>query len=113
MRNMGHDVRNGSQNTRSHAAIGVAGRSTITDKFHNHPDEVAFVSALKCDAEDDSTWIADSGATRNMTHQRSILSNFVEVNDHGWSVKGIWSAILPVCGYGNVEFIVSVGGSTR
>lgn len=55
-------------------------------------------------------WFADSGATKHMTDQLTILSNFKEINPEKWSVTGIGSTKLSAHGIGDVRVISSVNG---
>ena len=48
-------------------------------------------------------WFADSGATQHMTDQREWLTNFIDVPDGSWTVKGIGSSNYPVRGSGDVQ----------
>ena len=46
--------------------------------------------------DEDKLWFADSGATRHMTHLKSVLKNFIPVEPESWFVTGIGNTRLPV-----------------
>jgi hypothetical protein len=56
-------------------------------------------------------WFADSGATQHMTDQRAFFTTFTVMSPGSWSVKGICSSNLHVCGYGDLDFFVTVNRS--
>ena len=58
---------------------------------------------------DASVWIADSGATKHATDQRSFLRNYVSVPTGSWLIKGIGGAVAMVRGYGDILFESKVG----
>ena len=66
-----------------------------------------FLSAICFSARRCFDWYADSGATRHMTDQRSILTNFVPATHEDWKVTGIGGTQLIVQGQGDVEILSS------
>ena len=54
-------------------------------------------------------WFADSGATRHITDQRSMLMNFTTVPRGSWTVSGIGGTTLAVDGYGDFNAVATVG----
>lgn len=59
----------------------------------------------------DSFWYADSGATRHMTDQRSIIWNFKPIDSGAWYVSGIGDTRLSVLGQGDVNAVTTINGS--
>ena len=53
---------------------------------------------------DASVWIADSGATKHATDQRSFLRKYVSVPTGSLLIKDIGGAVAVVHGYGDVYF---------
>ena len=62
--------------------------------------------------DEDKLWFADSGATRHMTHQKSVLKNFIPVEPESWFVTGIGNTRLPVRGKGEIEAKSTINGIT-
>ena len=62
--------------------------------------------------DEDKLWFADSGATRHMTHQKSVLKNFIPVEPESWFVTGIGNTRLPVRGKGDIEAKSTINGIT-
>jgi hypothetical protein len=104
-----------SRNNHSQAAPAVASDSNkeSTKDTAATDEESAYMSAtcfLSRRAED---WFADSGATGHMTDQRSFFTSFTPVILGTWTVKGIGSSRLYVCGHGSINFLTTVNGIKR
>jgi len=63
-------------------------------------------NANRCDT---SVWIADCGATKHMTDQKSIRNNYVSVLIGSWIIEVILGATVTAHGYGDVLFEATVG----
>ena len=84
-----------------------------TEDPEQHLNDDAYFSFSCFIGRSNLDWFADSGATQHMSDQRSFFCTFKPVLSDSWTVNGIGSTRLFVCGYGNVEFIVSVGTVKR
>lgn len=72
--------------------------------------ETGYLSAICFTARRSFDWYADSGATKHMTDQKSILLNFVPIEHEEWIVSGIGGTQLIVRGQGDIKIISSVDG---
>ena len=72
--------------------------------------DFGYVASLNAASRPDaSVWIADCGATKHVTDQRSFLRNYISVPVGSWLIKGIRGAVAVVHVYGDVPFESRVG----
>ena len=80
------------------------------ESIRNKKTETSYLSAICFSARRSFDWYADSGATRHMTDQRSIMSNFTPVEAGEWTVTGIGGTQLTAHGEGDINIISTVNG---
>lgn len=99
LRNERH--KNGSPGEKSNLA---------NDSNKNHGDH-SYHSSTQQTIRNDSTWYADSGATRHMTDQRNILWNFKPDDSTPRYVTGIGNTQLLTEGQGDVKATTMINGA--
>ncbi len=99
LRNERH--KNGSPGEKSNLA---------NDSNKNHGDH-SYHSSTQQTIRNDSTWYADSGATRHMTDQRNILWNFKPDDSTPRYVTGIGNTQLLTEGQGDVKAATMINGA--
>ena len=82
-------------------------KTKASNKDNAYMSSTCFISRCLND------WFADSGATQHMTDQRDFFTTFTAMSPGSWSVKGISSSNLHVCGYGDIDFFVTVNGAQQ
>ena len=87
-----------------------AATATITNPRIDFGYPALFGNANRHDA---SVWIADNGATKHVTDQKSVLNNYVNVPVGSWIIEGIRGATATVHGYGDVLFEAKIAGTLR
>ena len=71
--------------------------NTASDSTTDPLVDFGYIASLNdASRPDASVWIADSGATKHATDQRSFLRNYVGVPAGSWLIKGIGGAIAVV-----------------
>lgn len=87
------------------------GKKAVTSSatcFPLEDQDYSLVSVTpRFDTRSNGDWFADSGATQHMTDQREWLTNFINVPDGSWAVKGIGSSSYPVRGSGDVQIWIT------
>lgn len=91
--------------------VANAASTEVKAQKEAHPKEDgAFISSSCFIGRSSQDWFADSGATQHMTDQRSYFNHFTPIMSGTWTVNGIGATQLIVCGYGDIDFIVTIGG---
>ena len=80
------------------------------DSNKDHGDH-SYHSSTQQTIRNDSTWYADSGATRHMTDQRNILWNFKPDDSTPRYVTGIGNTQLLTEGQGDVKATTMINGT--
>ena len=75
--------------------------------------DYSLVSTTRFDTRSNGDWFADSGSTQHMMDQREWLTNFVNVPDGSWAVKGIGSSSYVVKGSGDVQIWITTTNGAR
>ena len=101
------------KNNTSAAKVASTQEKEDTDNPEQRLNDDAYFSSSCFIVRSNLDWFADSGATQHMSDQRSFFCTFKPVVSDSWTVNGIGSTRLYVRGYGNIEFIVSVGTIKR
>ena len=76
-------------------------------------NEAGCLSAICFSARRSFDWYADSGATKHMTDQLSILKNFIPATQENWKVTGIGGIQLVVHGQGDVDIVSSTNNKRQ
>ena len=113
LRNSPQGDKTNNSNNHAAAAILIANNHNEQPEKEQVVEETAFLSVPNFSKRGIHSWFADSGATQHMTCNRSYFNSFTPVEPRTWSVQGIGSSCLAVCGFGSIEFVLLVGGVKR